>query len=191
MGAWTGLLRNRPLFDKVEALFLVTAVFGFLLTLLSVVRTVRLPFQMDCGEVPFLGLAARVARGLSAYPSATEVPYIINNPYGPVAVYHVALAVKIFGVSFTMPRILVAVSGAWCTVLIALLIRHWGGAPRERKLSDLQRVPVCWEGWPSCGPSGKPKAGMRSTRFGRARLILTVCELYITGHVLQPPTTTF
>jgi hypothetical protein len=39
-------------------------------------------------------------------------------------------AVKLFGVSFTAPRILVASSAAWSSLIIALLVRRWGGAPR-------------------------------------------------------------
>lgn len=33
---------------------------------------------------------------------------------------------KLFGVSFTAPSILVVISGIWCTALIVLLVHHWG-----------------------------------------------------------------
>jgi len=83
---------------------------------------------LDFDEGPVLGVAVRVAHGLSAYPPATEFPYV-TNPFGPVPYYLAGLCVKLFGVSFTAPRILTALLGIWCAVLIALLVRHGEGAP--------------------------------------------------------------
>jgi hypothetical protein len=121
-------LRNRPLFDTVEILFLFAAGLQCLMTFWSGFRAVPALHQMDFGEGPVLAAGVRAAQGLAIYPPATRIPHIINV-YGPVPYYLVALCVKLFGVSFTAPRILVVVSGIWCATLIALLIRHWGGAP--------------------------------------------------------------
>jgi len=107
---------------------LLAAALGCLVTLLNVVRAVPLPFEFDLGEGALLGVGVRVAHGLPIFPPATGLPYIIN-PYGPLPYYLAGLCVKLFGVSFTAPRILVAVSGIWCAALIALLVRHGGGAP--------------------------------------------------------------
>ena len=92
---------------------------------------VRLPFELGIdGESIVLAAANRIAQGLSPYPPITQqLPYIINL-YGPVPYYLGAVCIKSFGVSFTAPRILVAVSAGWCAVIIALLVHHWGGSPR-------------------------------------------------------------
>jgi len=73
-----------------------------------------------------LGVGVRVAQGLSAYPPATQLPYVIS-PYGPLPYYLAGLCVKLYGVSLSAPRILVVASGMWCAAMIALLVRHWGG----------------------------------------------------------------
>lgn len=84
---------------------------------------------MNYGEGPLLGVAARIAGGLSCYPNPHPIPYMIN-PYGPVAYYLFAGVVKIFGVAFTAPRIFVGAATVCCAVLIALLLRHWTGSIR-------------------------------------------------------------
>ena len=117
---------SRALFEKVEILFLLAAVLGCVVTLIHVALLAPLPYQLDFGEGPILGVAVRVAQGLGAYPPATQLPYVFS-PYGPLPYYLGGLCVKLFGVSFTTPRLLVAASGIWCAVIIALLVRHWGG----------------------------------------------------------------
>jgi len=121
-----GYPEKGALFEKVEILFLLAAVLGCAVTLLHVALVVPLPYELDFGEGPLLGVAVRVARGLGAYPPATQLPYVIS-PYGPLPYYLAGLCVKLFGVSFTAPRVLVVVSGIWCAAIIALLVRHWGG----------------------------------------------------------------
>jgi hypothetical protein len=106
----------------------LAAALGCLATLFTVVLAVPLPYELDFDEGLLLGVGVRVAHGLSTYPPATELPYLIN-PLGPLPYYLAGLCVKLFGVSFTAPRILAVVSGIWCAALIALLVRHWGGAP--------------------------------------------------------------
>jgi hypothetical protein len=122
------VLRSRVVFEKVEILFLLAAALGCLVTLVGAVLAVPLPYALDFAEGPLLGGSVRVAHGLSPYPPATELPYVIN-PYGPLPYYIAGLCVKLFGVSFTAPRILVIISGIWCAALIALLVHHWGGEP--------------------------------------------------------------
>ena len=118
--------KKDALFEKVEILFFLAAVLGCVVTLLHVVLAVPLPYELNFGEGPILGVAVRVTQGLGAYPPATQLPYVIS-PYGPLPYYLTALCVKLFGVSFTAPRVLVVASGIWCAVIIALLVRHWGG----------------------------------------------------------------
>jgi hypothetical protein len=122
------ILRSRVLFEKAEILFLLSAALGCLVTLFTVVLAVPLHYELFFDEGLLLGVGARVAHGLPMYPPATEFPYVIN-PYGPLPYYLAGLCVKLFGVSFTAPRILAVVSGIWCAALIALLVRQWGGAP--------------------------------------------------------------
>jgi len=120
-------MRNRSSFEKIEILFFLAVAAGCLITLVHAALAVRLPFQLDFGEGPLLAVAARMAQGLGCYAEPASAPYAIV-PYGPVPYDLVALCVKLFGVSFTVPRILVAASGVWCAALIALLVRHWGGS---------------------------------------------------------------
>jgi hypothetical protein len=82
---------------------------------------------MNFAEGPLLGVAARVAHGLSCYPDPRPIPYMIN-PYGPVAYYLFAGVVKIFGVNLTAPRIFVGAATFWCALVISLLVRHWTGS---------------------------------------------------------------
>lgn len=119
--------RDRTLFEKIEVLFFFAVALGVLLTFARVAAHVSLPFQIDFGEGYTLAGASRIAQGLSAYPRPTEPPYVIEC-YGPIPLYLMALCVKAFGLSFTMPRILVIAAGVWCAVLIALLLGYWGGS---------------------------------------------------------------
>jgi hypothetical protein len=116
-------------FEKAEVFFVLSAIVGASAVLAKAALDLPRPFQMDYGEGHVLALATRIAYGLGAYPPATEPPYVMN-PFGPVPVYLLGECVKLFGVSFTVPRILVVASGVWCAALIALLVRHWGGAPQ-------------------------------------------------------------
>ena len=119
-------LQSRALFEKIEILFLLAAVLGCVVSFLHVALLVPLPYQLDFAEGMILGAAVRVAQGLGAYPPATQLPYVFSS-YGPLPYYLGGLCVKLFGVSFTAPRLLVVASGIWCAVIIALLVRHWGG----------------------------------------------------------------
>jgi len=122
-------VRSRPLLEKVEILFFLAAALGCLVTLVRAVLVMPLPYAWDLAEGSLLGEVVRVAHGLSPYPPATAIPYVIN-PYGPLPFYIAGLCVKVFGVSFTAPRILIFISGTWCAALTALLVSHYGGEPR-------------------------------------------------------------
>jgi hypothetical protein len=117
---------QRRLFQIVEILALSVMVLGCVSTLIQTALLVQRPYQSNFGEGPVLGVGVRVAQGLSAYPPADQLPYVFSS-YGPLPYYLTALCVKLFGVSFTAPRLLVVVSGAWCAAMIAILVRHWGG----------------------------------------------------------------
>jgi hypothetical protein len=84
---------------------------------------------MNYGEGPLLGVATRIASGLSSYPDPHPIPYVIN-PYGPVAYYLFAGEIKPFGVGFTAPRIFVVAATLCCAALITLLLCHWTGSVR-------------------------------------------------------------
>jgi hypothetical protein len=85
------------------------------------------PYQVDYGEGFVLDMLARIARGLSLYPPATQPPYVIN-PYGPVGYYVLAPIVKLFGVGFTAPRVVVFAAGICCASAVALLVRQSCGS---------------------------------------------------------------
>ncbi len=124
-------MRSRGLFEKVEILFLLVAALGALLTLMRGVMAIPLPYTLDFVEGPLLDGSIRVAHGLTPFPRPTELPYVINS-YGPLPYYMGGLCVKLFGVSFTGPRILIFISGIWCAALIGLLVFHRSG---ERHVS--------------------------------------------------------
>lgn len=122
------ILRRGLLFERLEVLFLVAAALGCMVTLFRAVLVVPLPYALDFAEGPLLNGSVRIAQGLSPYPPATGLPYIIH-PYGPLPYFFGGLCVKLFGVSFTGPRVLVVISGIWCAALISLLVFHWGRQP--------------------------------------------------------------
>src|ERR1700730_6605668 len=114
----TGFLnRQRP--KGWETLAFGVVLLSCLAVLLIAALWIPLPFQLNFAEGPLLGEAARIAKGSPAYPSATTPPYVIN-PYGPVAYFMIAMLVKMFGVGFTAPRVLVMASAIGCAVVIAL-----------------------------------------------------------------------
>ncbi len=85
------------------------------------------PYQVDYGEGFVLDMLARMARGLSLYPPATQPPYVID-PYGPVGYYVLAPIVRLFGVGFTAPRVVVFAAGICCASAVALLVHQSCGS---------------------------------------------------------------
>ena len=118
------LNRQRP--EKWESPAFGAVLLGCGTALVIAALWIHLPYEINFAEGAVLGEAARIAHGLPAYPPATPAPYIIN-PYGPVAYYTFAMVVRIFGVSFTAPRVLVLLLAIGCATLIGVLIRSRGG----------------------------------------------------------------
>ena len=122
-------MNRQKLLGHAENFLLLTLGLGCLAWLGRFTVWVVKPFQLNYGEGPLLGVADRVAQGLSCYPDPHPLPYMIN-PYGPVAYYVFAQVVKLFGLNFTPPRILVGAAAVCCAVLIGLLLRSWTGSNR-------------------------------------------------------------
>ncbi len=122
-------MNRQKLFAIAETFLLITLTLGCLASLVRFAYWVIKPFQMNYGEGPLLGVADRVAHGLSLYPNPHDIPYMIN-PYGPVAYYLFAGVVRIFGPNFAAPRIFVGVSAVCCAVFIGLFLRSWTGSAR-------------------------------------------------------------
>ena len=122
-------MNRQKLFVHAENFLLVTLALGCVAWLIRYFVWVVKPFQLNFGEGPLLGVAARVAHGWSLYPDPRALPYMIN-PYGPVAYYLFAPLVKLFGLNFTPLRIFVGAAAVCCAVFIGLLLRHWTGPRR-------------------------------------------------------------
>ncbi len=90
-------------------------------------RHVGLPFQVDYEEGNILNAAVRITHGLTPYPNPHAIPNVIN-PYGPVAYYLLALPVKLFGVSFLWPRLVIVVSVIAICCFIGLTIARLSGS---------------------------------------------------------------
>lgn len=84
------------------------------------------PFQIDYEEGNILNAAYRLIHGQTPYPSPGSFPYVLN-PYGPIGYVLSAWGVKIFGLSFFGPRLLVLFAGLGVLFLIAGLIKTCGG----------------------------------------------------------------
>ena len=78
---------------------------------------IHAPYQFDYEEGNILNTLLRISHNQTPYPDPHAFPSVFN-PYGPVAYYALYIPVKLFGLSFSGPRILIF-SGV---VLIVLLI---------------------------------------------------------------------
>jgi hypothetical protein len=95
--------------------------------LAAIRQHVGLPFQVDYEEGNILNALVRITHGLTPYPDPHAIPNILN-PYGPVAYYLLAIPVKLFGVSFLGPRLVIVASVAAICVLVALAITRLTGS---------------------------------------------------------------
>ena len=93
----------------------------------AVRQHVGLPFQVDYEEGNILNALVRISHGLTPYPDPHAIPNILN-PYGPVAYYLLAIPVKLFGVSFLWPRLVIVASVVAICVLVALTITRLTGS---------------------------------------------------------------
>ena len=120
-------MRGYTSIDMAKASARCAVLLGCTATLVLAATTVAVPYQLNYGEGPLLGMGLRLARGGTLYPAASEPPYIIN-PYGPVPYYLVGAVVKIFGLSLTAPRLLIAVMTVCSAILIGAVVRHCTGS---------------------------------------------------------------
>src|SRR5438477_4113552 len=100
------------LWDKLPYLLCELGVLGLVARELwrhgtRVWQHVGVPFQVDYEEGNILNALLRIAHGYTPYPDPHGIPNVLN-PYGPAAYYLLAVPVKLFGVSFLWPRLLIA-----------------------------------------------------------------------------------
>lgn len=107
-----------------EYVLLATVIAGFVDTLRFAAYYIPLRFAVNYEEGNQLNAALRIVHGLNPYPPVGGPPYIVD-PYGPVFYYMVAPLVKLFGVNFTAPRLLVLASGLAVGLFLVLLLRRW------------------------------------------------------------------
>ena len=84
------------------------------------------PFEINYEEGNILNAAARVLQHSSLYPDPRAFPYVLN-PYGPVGYWLSALGIRILGLSFRGPRLLVLLAAIGVFFLIAALVKRSGG----------------------------------------------------------------
>ena len=120
-------MKVRVGFDRFELLFFCAVALGCLVSLYRAEHIASLPYEVNFEEGPLARVSEGLTRGAALYPIPNVVPYELN-PYGPIAYYLIALPIKLFGLSFTPARLLIALSGLACALTIALLLRHWTGS---------------------------------------------------------------
>jgi hypothetical protein len=98
-----------------------------LLTLWHAAAETRLPFQLDYEEGNILNAAVRLDAGHSAYPDPRVYPNALD-PYGPVGYWLAAVCVRLGGLSFTLPRVLMLACGVAIALLLVVLTRNWTGS---------------------------------------------------------------
>ena len=93
-------------------------------TIVRSLAIIRLPYQLDFGEGEVLNGAVRLAQGMNPYPDPRQWPVVLDV-YGPLAYLLAAIPVRLAGVGFTGPRLIVVLSAAAVSVLAGLLIWHY------------------------------------------------------------------
>ncbi len=107
-----------------EFALLAAVVAGVIDTLRFAAYYIPLPFAVNFEEGKILNAGFRITQGLTPYPPVGRPPYFVNV-YGPVFYYLTALLVKLFGLSFTTPRLLVLASALAVALFLILLLRYW------------------------------------------------------------------
>jgi hypothetical protein len=118
-----------PVIRWSEIVFFAAVVFGCIATLWFAARRIPLPFSLNPTEGIVLNGALRAARGQTPYPPVGMPPYVVNI-FGPVSYYGLGPLIKLFGVSFTAPRLLVLASGILVALFLVLLLGRWTGSWR-------------------------------------------------------------
>src|SRR5205085_5750084 len=114
-----------------DLLLLACALFGLRLDLVYAFQRVAIPYQLDYDEGILLEGAQRILNGTGLYLDPHRFPNAIDS-YPPLASYAIALLVKLGGLEFLWPRMLVVASVLAIGLLIAFVIaRETGVADRN------------------------------------------------------------
>lgn len=112
----------------LEVLLLACTSCATIFAVISAVRRAAVVYQVDFEEGNIVNAGLRITQGLTPYPDPHAFPNALN-PYGPIPYLAVAALVKLAGVGFLYPRLLVLLSVLTITALIALVIegeyRSW------------------------------------------------------------------
>lgn len=112
---------------KSENLLRVAVVFAAIAALYAAITYARVPYQFDQAEGIVLNTGAEMARGIAPYRDPGGFP-VTFNPYGPVFYALIATAVKLAGVGFTVPRLMVFAATLITALLLVGLLRRWTGS---------------------------------------------------------------
>ena len=116
--------RARGIAEWLMAAFVTGAA---LFSIWQAVQQAQLPFQLDYEEGNILNAGVRIVQGLSPYPRPEAFPSVFN-PYGPVGYWVTALCVRLGGVWFTLPRLVMLACAALIALMLFLLIQEWTGS---------------------------------------------------------------
>ena len=111
----------------VEAAFAALLASCAAVSVADAVNVLRAPVQLDYEEGNILNAGLRIVHGLTPYPDPHGWP-IVFNPYGPLAYLSTAALVKVFGVGFTAPRLLIVLLAVVVAGLLVVLLRHFGSS---------------------------------------------------------------
>jgi len=114
---------QRALYLAFYLFLLCCAFYAVPLDVVYGVQRSAIPYQLDYEEGNILNAGLRINHGLTPYPDPHAFPNALN-PYGPLPYLAVALVVKLAGVSFLWPRLLVVASVFGIAFLIAFLVRN-------------------------------------------------------------------
>lgn len=112
---------QRALYLAFYLFLLCCALYAAPLDVVYGVQRSAIPYQLDYEEGNILNAGLRIIQGLTPYPDPHVFPNALN-PYGPLPYLAVALVVKLAGVSFLWPRLLVVTSVFAIAFLIAFLV---------------------------------------------------------------------
>jgi hypothetical protein len=115
---------TNKLSQTFEFLLGATVGIGCLMTLLKSAHRIAIPYQINYAEGPILNAAVLVAHGANPYPAMTTFPYILNG-YGTVGYHVVAFVVKLGGVNFAGPRLVILCAALLLCSVISALLHQW------------------------------------------------------------------
>src|SRR5512142_1953426 len=118
---------GQNLLRKSENLLRLAVMLSAIAALYAAITYARVPYQFDQAEGIVLNTGAEMARGIMPYRAPGGFP-VVFNPYGPVFYALIAGAVKIAGVGFTVPRLMVFATTCVTALLLVGLLRRWTGS---------------------------------------------------------------